>query len=234
MRVAILSDAHANNVSLNQCIQKIATLKVEKVFFLGDAVGYFSEPEKVLDSLESIGAISLLGNHEAMVLGYLKYNPEKNQQYKLDDHRIRMGLRYLKLLENRLPFTFVKIDKKKLLFVHGSPWDPLNGYIYPDNNKLEQLCKLGFNAIFMGHTHWPFIYQQNNICVINPGSCGLPRDCGQLPSFALYDTITEECEIIRVQSCIDDILKANPTIHTKIIECLMRTSNGKPVGSLLL
>ena len=44
------------------------------------------------------------------------------------------------------------------LFVHGSPTDPLTGYIYPDSD-LSEFSEIDADVVFMGHTHHPFVRQ---------------------------------------------------------------------------
>ena len=39
----------------------------------------------------------------------------------------------------------------------------------------------------MGHTHIPLIRRVGDILVLNPGSCGQPRDYNPMPSYAVVE-----------------------------------------------
>ncbi len=48
MRLAILSDVHANLEALKAVISDIEQSNIEKVVFLGDIVGYGADPDKCI------------------------------------------------------------------------------------------------------------------------------------------------------------------------------------------
>ena len=76
----------------------------------------------------------------------------------------------------------------------------------------------------MGHTHYPFIFDGQGLKVVNVGSCGLPRDQGNLSSFAIHDTSIHQSKILRLsfdsEKIIEDFQQMN--IPKEIIECLNR------------
>ena len=72
MRIALLTDIHANREAFEACLAHAAEHGAGQFAFLGDFVGYGADPEWVLDTLiEHVarGAIALLGNHDAAALG---------------------------------------------------------------------------------------------------------------------------------------------------------------------
>ena len=69
VRVAVLSDIHANAAALEAVLAAIPT--VDEVWQLGDVVGYGPEPDAVVARLRSIGALGVRGNHDAAALGRL-------------------------------------------------------------------------------------------------------------------------------------------------------------------
>ena len=83
-----------------------------------------------------------------------------------------------------------------------------------------------YDAVFMGHTHRPFVATMNSVRVVNPGSCGLPRDIGNSPSFAVYNTQTGEAKIHRVLGNLEDALSRYCDVHPTVRACLLRKSKG--------
>ena len=70
MRVAILSDIHANSEALEAVLAHMEPRRVDAVWFLGDAVGYGADAELVIDWLGSAGLSSVVrGNHDKVVAG---------------------------------------------------------------------------------------------------------------------------------------------------------------------
>ena len=73
MRVAVLSDIHANVHALEAVLGSLAP--VEQVWVLGDIVGYGGQPDEVVARLEQAGALAVQGNHDAAVLGRTRRTP---------------------------------------------------------------------------------------------------------------------------------------------------------------
>ena len=67
MRVAVLSDIHANLVALDAVLAAIGS--IDGVWQLGDVVGYGPDPDGVVARLAGIGAIGVAGNHDLAALG---------------------------------------------------------------------------------------------------------------------------------------------------------------------
>ena len=69
MKIALLSDLHANIHALDACLEHANTRGAERYALLGDLVGYGAFPSKVIDRcmvLEQSGAIVIRGNHESL------------------------------------------------------------------------------------------------------------------------------------------------------------------------
>jgi Predicted phosphoesterase len=65
MKLLVLSDIHGNFDALQSVYDKE---KYDKMLFLGDAVDYGPEPDKVLDFLKTNSDFNILGNHDNAVL----------------------------------------------------------------------------------------------------------------------------------------------------------------------
>ena len=66
MRVAVISDIHANAVALRSIEEVLEQADV--IMCLGDFVGYYCEVNEVIDIMRSLDAISVLGNHDDFLL----------------------------------------------------------------------------------------------------------------------------------------------------------------------
>ena len=233
MKIGLLSDAHGNVTGLIRCLEFFNSIKVDKIFFLGDIVGYFPWSVHAFEMLQSAHAFCLLGNHDAMLSEHIELDERKNSVYQIKQSKNKISRQYLQQISTRLPYWHGKIDGKKLLLVHGSPWDPLRGYIYPDSD-LQRFSTLSFDFIFMGHTHRPFIQQSGAVTVVNVGSCGLPRDQGNLASCAIFDTKTGECEIIRISFNAQALIKKYKNcLHASVVSSLLRESPHQIIGKIM-
>jgi putative phosphoesterase len=230
MKIAVISDIHGNRIALQLCLSVANSFNCDNIVCLGDIVGYYPDVLSCMQIINDNKIHYLMGNHEAMLLGLL-HVPEQNEDiYKLGDAKELLSQKDLNRLASSVPFFYRSINEQRILFVHGSPWNPLNGYIYPDMNT-NNISYLEYDVIFCGHTHRPFIRLENQTLLINVGSCGLPRDNGSLCSFAIYDTLSGEAEIIRVPMNIEIIKKEYPKIHLKVRECLEREETA--VGTIV-
>jgi hypothetical protein len=55
------------------------------------------------------------------------------------------------------------------------------------------------------------------------GSCGLPRDTGNLVSCAIYDVSKHDCEIYRIPQNVENIISFfGSQIHPTVMSCLRR------------
>ena len=71
MRIAIVSDLHANLTAWKTVLADLADLKAEQIICLGDVVGYGPHPVELLESVYSVVNVTLMGNHDAAVCGRL-------------------------------------------------------------------------------------------------------------------------------------------------------------------
>ena len=65
---AIISDIHANIDALEAVLEDIKSFPVRGIFCLGDIVGYGPEPAECVRLVMETCAVSVLGNHEAVLL----------------------------------------------------------------------------------------------------------------------------------------------------------------------
>jgi predicted phosphodiesterase len=221
--VGFLSDAHGNPLGVEACLRALEGQDVERLYFLGDAVGYFPEENTVLDLLRSAGAHCLRGNHEAYLLGDLPVPADREPVYRTSEARARLRpshLDWIRQWPDRLEIT---LNDVRFLLTHGTPDRPLEGYVYPGDD-LTPFRGLGVDFALMGHTHRPFVARVGSVTTVNVGSSGMPRDIGDLASCAIVDTATREAGVLRVPFNAPALIaRWEGHIHPSATACLRRT-----------
>jgi putative phosphoesterase len=232
MILGFVSDAHGNSEALARCLDALADAGAARIYFLGDAVGYLPEEAGVFELLESSGAISIRGNHEEMLLGNLDVTEARESVYRIEGARSRITRRERELVEAwPLRREFAE-DGIRFLLVHGSPSDPVGGYVYPGTD-LASFAALLCDVVVLGQTHRPFVRRSGDVEVINVGSSGMPRDVGNLASCAIYDTAARRAEILRVR--FDDerlAARVADRVDPSVI-ALLKRSEPDPIGRVV-
>ena len=222
MKLGLISDIHGNSVALRACLSVLAEIEISRLYFLGDVVGYLPGEADCLEMLHAADAQCQQGNHEAMLLTLTTESIASDQVYLLEKASQRLTASAIEQLRDWPIVRTVELEGRRLLLVHGTPSDPLNGRLYPDGD-VDNAVTPGFDAIFMGQTHRPFVAMSSNTLVANVGSVGLPRDVGDLSSFAIYDTETCQCSIERVRFDADQVVERwGDQVHKSTIACLRR------------
>ena len=196
--------------------------------YLGDSVGYIPST----DALEVLRLcdknISFVkGNHESQLLSL--------NSASFSDEIKKHSLIISKMTESQIKFISdwpekftIEFDKFKFLFLHGSPEDPINGYIYANSPIKDHPDYSEFHLIFVGNTHVPFIRKFGGSVIINVGSVGLPRDHGKMGSIALLSLPELKVKIVRysIAEIQDDIRQTYAqTIHDRVTEVFDRVND---------
>lgn len=198
MKIALLADAHANSVALEAVLRDVERHDVRYRIFAGDAVGYYPYVNEVCTMLREQADWCIKGNHDAFVTGRLPAAEEKRKAYALDYTLKVISRENMAWLTGLPEFLEIEIEGKVFRIYHGSPWDHLEEYIYPDYGFFERFDTIDADFVVLGHTHYPMVRRMGNTTIINPGSCGQPRDYIPEASYALLDTVSGEVDICRV------------------------------------
>jgi len=212
MKIAILSDIHGNSVALAAVLAEVTDAGIDQLFVLGDFVGYYYSPDKVLAQLSKFTTAMVRGNHETM-MEVSQHDEEAKAKVRAKyGSGVSQALEKLSAEQVRallaLPETAtVIIDGVTFLLCHGSPWDN-NEYIYPDASEevLRRCAAEKADFVLLGHTHRPFLYTHDGTVVLNPGSVGQPRDIGNLASWAVIDTANRS--VVQRRTSFDTALVA--------------------------
>ncbi|OHB71451.1 MAG: hypothetical protein A2W23_04795 [Planctomycetes bacterium RBG_16_43_13] len=173
--IAIISDIHSNIEALTTVIKHIKSQNVEKIYCLGDLVGYGPNPGEVVD-MASEWDVVLMGNHdEAVLKEAYAFNPIAKSAIEWTRTQLKPGL--LSGSKKRSRWQF--INNLKLthtvdgaLFVHASPRDPTMEYILRSDTvdlignevpeKIRNIFSRFDRLCFIGHTHDPGIITENS------------------------------------------------------------------------
>lgn len=213
MKVGVLSDIHGNHIALQAVLAEAQRQSVERLFILGDLVGYYYHPDRVLELLEPWQKEMIQGNHEAMLLDALTSQQRAEEIRKKYGSGIDMALRVLPSAAiaslTKLPWRkTVRVDGLVVELCHGSPWDR-DTYIYPNApREILNKCRLpGTDFIFMGHTHHPFISDEEGCCIANSGSVGQARDKGGVANWLMLDTASKALTLQKTPYEISELLE---------------------------
>jgi diadenosine tetraphosphatase ApaH/serine/threonine PP2A family protein phosphatase len=213
VRILILSDIHANLEALEACLE--AAPEHDRVFNLGDIVGYGANPNEVTERARELGEVFVRGNHDKAATGLTS----------LEDFNPVAALAALWTGKQLSPdnFEFLRTLPQgpvapldNLQCVHGSPRDE-DEYVLMRRDAYSILADAAEPLIFFGHTHLQGAYWMDDVhqregtvalqypssqgpqhfqfslapaakYLVNPGSIGQPRDGDPRAAFALYDT----------------------------------------------
>jgi putative phosphoesterase len=205
VRLGLLSDIHANKPALEAVLRALEG--VDKIFCVGDLVGYYTDPNGVIAKLLECDITFIIGNHD----WYLNNAPPKPNRLLRQSIQFTSSVilpEYRRMLADKPSQLHFELDGVRISLYHGSPWDTLEEYIYPDYPHFERFDDIDADVIILGHTHHAMIRSLNNRLLVNPGSCGQPRDNDWRAACAVLDTQTRSVQIVRVEYDINSVVRS--------------------------
>jgi putative phosphoesterase len=183
VKLGIVSDLHCNIDGLDRALELMGP--IDALLCLGDSIHQYRFSNAVIGRLRELDALAILGNHEETFLGP-------------DGGPARAGAEIdralLEWLAERPDRHELRIDGKRILMVHSTPWEPRGSYVLPECPELRRFGEADADIVLYGHTHRQVVRRVGRVLVVNPGSAGVGRDQrngGQL-SCAVLDTASEE------------------------------------------
>ncbi|MBR4311545.1 MAG: metallophosphoesterase family protein [Akkermansia sp.] len=221
MRVAILSDIHANAEALEAVLADARAHATEHYLCLGDTIGFNGDPAACMNKAAELFEAYVRGNHEQALLqrglfGVPLYTTMMDRTTAMLTAENIATIRALPLQAEWHGITLVHASPEK-----AGEWKRIST-LPSARTAFEhftgQLC-------FYGHTHRaaifkqqadngsvaiiPAVYQQNGSCTIelepgcrylvNPGSVGQPRDFDWRAAYALLDTEAQTLTLRRLE-----------------------------------
>jgi putative phosphoesterase len=196
MRIAVVSDIHANWTALQAVIDDLAVRAPDVVINGGDLVGSGARPAEVIDLVASLGWRGVFGNTDEAL-----WNPRPLREFAqrlpalqatwdavsadVEWTRAAVGDARIEKLK-RLP---IHMSEANVAVVHASmesAWSsPLT--TASDDDLRAAYGPLGASVVVYGHVHTPFIREMDGLTVANSGSVGMPHDGDSRASYLLID-----------------------------------------------
>lgn len=201
MKRALISDIHGNLEALRVVLADTREQGVNELYCLGDIVGYGPNPCECLDLVIEHCEATILGNHDqATLFDPDGFNPVAQRAIYWTREQLEDGPGTPSQRNRRWDFLgelHRTVSDGDFLFVHGSPREPTNEYVFPEDIYNQRKMDALFNRIqkycFQGHTHLPGVftpdyrfitpeecnYQYRLVgdkAMVNVGSVGQPRD----------------------------------------------------------
>ncbi|MBI2328325.1 MAG: metallophosphoesterase family protein, partial [Chloroflexi bacterium] len=156
MRYAIISDIHANLAAFTAVLDDIERRGgMEKVWCLGDVVGYGPEPHRCLELLRQTNHICVAGNHDLAAIGKIdtaEFNPDAAASCHWTAQQL--GATDREYLSN-LPLV---IEEDDFTLVHGSPREPVWEYLISTGMAKENFAYFKTPFCLVGHSHKPLVF----------------------------------------------------------------------------
>ena len=214
MRVAVISDIHANLHALEAVLAAIDTDPPDQIWSLGDAVGYGPHPNECCRLVRERTSLALVGNHDLVVIGEVdvaEFNSEAARAALWTRETLEPSeLEYLRGLASAGNAAGVGL-------FHGSPRDPVWEYVLDEWTALAALHATETPGVLVGHSHVALAIVLNGDelsgglapagtavdlasrrWLLNPGSVGQPRDGDPRAAFLMLDLGTNRAAFRRV------------------------------------
>lgn len=206
MRIAVISDIHANLEAFETSLLDIRQQNVAQIICLGDNVGYGADPEAVLQRLKEERIFSILGNHDLACINNKVY------RWYVRDVKKSLDLTLSRLSSDSLAFMKKmpsSLNRHGAWFVHGMPPDSVRHYMHQasDTDLQAAFDSIDPAVCFVGHTHRTGMVcgkenqilkspledgisylSKKNRYLINVGSVGQSRGKDCLAGYVIWDS----------------------------------------------
>jgi len=238
MKIAVLTDIHANYRALETIVDHIDRWKPDQVIVAGDIINRGPRSlcclQLISEKMQNQGWQVIRGNHEDYVIEREQPDdPKSGIQYEMYQpvhftyRQLNEDLTQIRALPTELNLDFGRLGDIRVC--HASMLGNRDG-IYPENTDSEIKRKISpAPGVFItGHTHRPLIRQINQSLVVNAGSAGLPFDGDTRATYAqiFHQNGGWHASIIRLDY---DLEKAEQDFHDYGF-----VSGGGPLVGLIL
>lgn len=220
MRIAIVSDVHANRQALEAVLEQIHESGCEEIWCLGDTVGYGGDPRDCIELIREHARVCLAGNHDLGVIGAIPIDHFSDTARAAAmwtrgqlDERSKQFLMQLQPLD----------EQHEVGLYHASPRDPVWEYVL--SPLQAELCfdVAPRRVSLVGHSHVALEFHRPELqtatgetkhadseleiasgqWLLNPGSVGQPRDSDPRAAWLELDTTGWKATYRRTEYDID-------------------------------
>jgi predicted phosphodiesterase len=237
MRLAILSDIHANLPALEAVLADVEGTGVAELWCLGDVVGYGAQPDECASLVAERCALCLVGNHDLAVLGELdisSFSPAAAAAVRWTQQTATSET--VDFLHGLDPAD----ETRDVALYHASPRDPVWEYVLWPDQAAECIAIQAARISLIGHSHVALFFVMGEDrrpprgasaevedtargaqagagtrldlsegrWLVNPGSVGQPRDGDPRAAWLELDTDAWEATYHRVEYEIDRAAEA--------------------------
>ncbi len=223
MRVAVISDIHANLPALEAVLAEIDREPPDELWCLGDVVGYGAQPNECARIMQERADLCLAGNHDLAALDALdisSFSPAASDaaiwtrgQLADDSRKFLAGLS-------------ATDESRDVAVYHASPRDPVWEYVLWPEQAGQCIASQATRIAMVGHSHVALCFRADDDgdadatqgaqvaagttldlsegrWLLNPGSVGQPRDGDPRASWLVLDTEVWTATYARVDYPID-------------------------------
>ena len=228
MRIAVLSDIHANLPALEAVLEAIDESGPDEIWCLGDVVGYGAQPNECAVLTKERASLCLSGNHDLAALDELDISTFSSAAARAAQWTMSVlgddALRYLAGLSSA-------DESRDVAMYHASPRDPVWEYVLWPEQAAECMARQSTRIALVGHSHVALFFRATEDedvgaegaqvadgttldltegrWLLNPGSVGQPRDGDPRAAWLELDTDGWKAVYHRVEY---DVEKASSTI----------------------
>jgi diadenosine tetraphosphatase ApaH/serine/threonine PP2A family protein phosphatase len=217
LRVAVVSDIHANRHAFEAVLADLESAGAEEMWCLGDLVGYGGEPDACVELARDRAAVCLAGNHDLAVTGALGI-----EEFSLG---AAISARWTRKVIRAENLTFLDGlepagEDSGIGLYHASPRDPIWEYVQTVPQAARCLDAAPQPVSLIGHSHVALAFARRDAredpsasaaragdhanfdegeWLLNPGSVGQPRDRDPRAAWLLLDTSRRRAEWRRTE-----------------------------------
>jgi predicted phosphodiesterase len=204
MKVAVISDIHANKQAFEAALEAISQSDATEVWCLGDLVGYGADPDACVELAREHAAVCLAGNHDLAVTGEVpldEFSRGASLAAQWTQEVIEKdNLEFLRALN-------AQAQERHVGLYHASPRDPVWEYVLSTlvadlcmDAQSDRLCLIGHSHVALSFVReegrpatgearreGTFLDVSSGEWLLNPGSVGQPRDGDPRAAWLLLD-----------------------------------------------
>jgi predicted phosphodiesterase len=214
MRVAVVSDIHANLHALEAVLAAIDADPVDELWCLGDLVGYGPKPNECCAIVQARAAVCLCGNHDLAVRGTIDL-----VEFSGDAGTAAAWTRAVLADDARTFLDGLQPAGRAsgVALFHGSARDPVWEYVLSDEAAITTFMLTEEPLVLVGHSHAALQIALREAVLegglapdgteleladarwlLNPGSVGQPRDGDPHAAYLLLDLDAKRASFRRV------------------------------------
>jgi diadenosine tetraphosphatase ApaH/serine/threonine PP2A family protein phosphatase len=203
MRIAVVSDIHANLPALQAVLSEVDAERPDELWCLGDVVGYGPHPNECCAVVRQRADLSLCGNHDLAVVGTISV-----EEFSGDAAAAARWTQTVLDGESRsfLAGLSPTAERPDVSLFHGSPLDAIWSYVLDGQTAYLSFRATTAPLVLVGHSHVALDLSFDGDQVdggvapagtvvdlspsrrlLNPGSVGQPRDGDPRAAWLLLD-----------------------------------------------